>query len=221
IKNETTPISVVLTAKNGGRTVLTKRGIASGINLDFIKKQKLDTKWVYLTNLGEGFEKAHEIINYLKSQNLRVFWNPGILELADLNLEFLSVVDILLLNIEEALILSKKPGLNLMDTINYFAKNIKSKVIIITAGEKGAFLIANNKCYYVEGFEVEDIQSTVGAGDAFGSGFLQGVIKNISFDLCLEYAIKNSTSVIKNMGAKENFIKDLKDFQKPKIKKLF
>lgn len=221
IKKESTPVSIILTAKNGGRTVLTKRGIASLVNLDFIKKQKLDTRWIYLTNLGEDFEKAKEVIKFLKSLNLRIFWNPGLNELKDLNIDFLSTIDILLLNIEESLEVSKKNGLNLMDTINYFAKNIKSKVTIITAAEKGAFLIANNHCYYVEGFEVENIQCTVGAGDAFGSGFLYGVIKNLSFDLCLEYAIKNSTSIIKSMGAKEMFVKDLRDFLKPKIKKLF
>lgn len=220
-KGENTPVSIVLTASNGARTVLTKRGISKNIDSALVKKTKLDTKWVYLTNLGGDFEKVIKVIEALKVLNIRILWNPGIDELKDINLDYLNLVDILLLNVEEAVTISQNSSSNLLDTIKFFSQRVKSKIVLITAGERGAFLVANEKCYFVDAYLIEEVESTVGAGDAFGSGFLQGVIKNMPFDVCLEYAIKNASSVLKQMGAKESFITNLKSFPKPKIKKVF
>ncbi|PIR43316.1 hypothetical protein COV24_03260, partial [candidate division WWE3 bacterium CG10_big_fil_rev_8_21_14_0_10_32_10] len=68
-KNKKTAFSTILTAPDGGRTVMVYRGPCSNITKKSIESQKLDTGWVYLTNLGTNFENAKEVILFLKEKD--------------------------------------------------------------------------------------------------------------------------------------------------------
>jgi len=65
---------------------------------------------------------------------------------------------------------------------------------------------------------------TTGAGDAFASTFLLGLIKKKSVDICLKLALLNAESVIMDPGAKNglqsyNALKKALKKKAPKIKK--
>ena len=218
-KGEKTAISTILTAKDGGRTVLIYRGPCSDISLKSINNKNLNTKWVYLTNLGGGSKNVHEVISFLKQKNIKIFWNPGLNELEEINTKFLKNVDILNLNMEEA---GKLSGLEMIDPkgiLKFFVSKVSAKVSLITMGEKGAFYIAEKKVIHVSSLKTK-VGSTLGAGDAFGSGFLYGIVKTLGIEKSLEYAVKNSVSDIQKVGAKEGFLKELDAFPTPTIRKI-
>lgn len=218
-KKSQTPFSVILTAKGGGRTVLVYRGPKNKITVDDVIEKNLQTSWVYLTNLGDNFLVASEIISYLASKNIKIMWNPGSNELKNLHLGILESIDIFNLNLEEASILSQKKMADLKGILTFFVKEVSAKESLITLGEKGAFYIGGGSIFHVFPYKVA-VANTLGAGDAFGSGFLYGVIKKLGVEKSLEYAIKNSASVVQKTGAKSGFLNNLSDFPDTKIKKI-
>lgn len=217
-KGEKTAFSTILTAPDGGRTVLVYRGPCSSICLDDIKNRNLDTSWVYLTNLGLDFANAYKVILYLKKLGIKVFWNPGANELQKIQSDFINNVDVLSLNSEEAELLTNVPMKDTAKQVKALSKLASvDGIILLTIAEKGAFCITRKNIFHVSSYKVI-VENTLGAGDAFGSGFLYGYIKGYTLPACLEYAIKNSVSVIQKTGAKEGFLKDLKILPKPIIK---
>ena len=51
------------------------------------------------------------------------------------------------------------------------------------------------------------IVDTVGAGDAFGSGLLAGLIRFEDFEKALKIAIRNSAAVLCRVGAQNGLLK--------------
>jgi len=218
-KEHQTSLSVVLTADGGGRTALAYRSGCGAITVNDLKKIDLDTDWVYVTNLGSTCANACEVIDYLKSKNLNIMWNPGSSELEKLDVKNLDKVDILSVNLEEAAILSNKKMSEVKEIVKYFVQHVKSKYSLITMGEKGAICICKEGIYHASSIKLK-VENTIGAGDAFGSGFLFGIIKQMGVEQSLETAIKNSVSVIQKTGAKEGFLTEHNKLPKPKINKV-
>ncbi len=50
------------------------------------------------------------------------------------------------------------------------------------------------------------VVDATGAGDAFNSGLLAGIIKKYTFEDCLRLANANAVSVIQALGAKTNLL---------------
>ncbi|NCT56016.1 carbohydrate kinase family protein [bacterium] len=218
-KGEKTAFSVILTAPDGGRTVLVYRGVSKGLNLEQIKNLNIDTTWVYLTNLGLTSKNAFEVIDYLTNKGIKIFWNPGINELNTKDLANFKNIEILSLNIEEAAHLS---GIKMDDTkqiIKFLAEKVTAKTILLTLGEKGAFYINKKNVVHCSSLKVK-VENTVGAGDAFGSGFLYARIKNQTPEESLKWGIKNSLSVIQKPGAKEGFATNFEGTEKLLTKSL-
>ena len=55
-----------------------------------------------------------------------------------------------------------------------------AKEIVIKLGEKGAYYANENESFVVEGFHVQDVVDTVGAGDGFAVGIISARIENMS-----------------------------------------
>ena len=87
------------------------------------------------------------------------------------------------------------------DEVISFSKNL-GKLIVLTRGEKGS--IAINKKEVVEC----DIQKNLkiidltGAGDLFASGFLHGLVNNLSLKESLEKGTEMSSKIIQQIGAR-------------------
>lgn len=214
-----TSLSVVLTAAGGGRTALAYRSECGTITVNDLKKIDLDTDWVYVTNLGSTCANACEVIDYLKSKNINIMWNPGSIELAKLDVKTLDKINVFSVNLEEAAILSNKKISEVKEILKYFVRHVKSNYSLITMGEKGAICICKEGIYHVGSIKVK-VENTIGAGDAFGSGFLFGIFKKMGVERALEVAIKNSVGVIQKTGAKEGFLTEHIKLPKPKINKI-
>ena len=126
----------------------------------------------------------------------------------------LEIAKILVMNLEEAIMLTKidvKPD-NLNETysnqlihpdIRKIFKTLfkcNGQIIIITDGKNGAYCYDGETFYKCENFE-SNIVSTLGAGDAFASTFVAAYSQWNDIKKALKYAAVNASSVIEYFGA--------------------
>lgn len=52
-----------------------------------------------------------------------------------------------------------------------------ARMVVVKLGEKGAYFASSTEAFFVEGFLVERIVDTAGAGDGFAAGFLSGLLR--------------------------------------------
>lgn len=90
------------------------------------------------------------------------------------------------------------------------------KIIIITAGDKGAYayICGDKRLCFCEAERV-NVVSTVGAGDSFGAAFLAKYFTGADIQACLEFASGISAFVVSNKGAIPDGMKEyIRDYIK-------
>jgi len=204
-KKDITDFSVILVAKDGGRTILTNRGL-SGLQEKHFKWSKLkSTQWFYITSLEGNLDLLEKLIGFAKENNIKISLNPGKRELLQRKrlLSLIKMVDFLLLNQEEAEILA-----NTKYTDTYFwdeVKSIKCPIIAVTNGREGAHIVVGDKQFYSPIINTKPVDET-GAGDSFGSAFVAALIYQQEPKDALFWGIKNSASVVSYLGAKPGLL---------------
>jgi len=159
------------------------------------------TKWVYYTSLSEGYQQLQtQFLEYFSKHNtIKLAYNPGSLQLQNIDLakQIITHTDILILNLEEALILLQKkstdltnPALLIKDLIQLGAKEVA-----ITDSHKGAWAGNKEEIWYCKGFPIEVVSKT-GAGDAFSAGYLSARFYNHTIDTALSWGIGSSSYII-------------------------
>ncbi len=207
-EDETTAVSVVLIADDGGRSIMVHRGAAAMLTKQDVPLSEMETRWVHISSLGGNIDLLTTILKWAKDNKVRVSLNPGLKEIAhkDKLTKLLSQVEILFINRDEAK--------NLWG-IDYSSDELwKSNqalpgayVTVITDGARGGKVCINQKVSFFEGEKVKKVVDTTGAGDAFASGMVAGVLYGKSYDQAVQWGIKNATSVLKYIGAKKGLLK--------------
>lgn len=203
--DNSTDFSVVLVSPNGTRGILTNRG-HSALSEDNIIWDKLSqTEWLYITSLEGNLSLLEQLIGFAHERSIKIAINPGNREIADADYlqSLLNHVDFLLLNKSESEALV---GIPITDE-NFWTKlsSFGSRITAITNGREGAFILNdNNKLFspIINTFPVDE----TGAGDSFGSAFIAGQFYHLSLQDSLFWAIKNSASVVSQLGAKPGLL---------------
>lgn len=205
VKGGQSAFSVLLTMKDGERTVLVYRGVSASFEAKDVHWEGCkQAKWIYLTSLAGNLALSRKIIRHAKECKVKVMWNPGHGELkAGLKTltSLIKDVDVLNLNLEEARLLTGKR------TVRAMFKELAAPGMIrlITDGTNGAYAWRNKKILHAGTTGVKALSRT-GAGDAFGSGFLAGFMKTDDLKSALAIATLNAESVIKQHGAKNGIL---------------
>lgn len=199
--------SIILDSIAHDRTILTFKGCNNDFKFSEINKKFLDTKWFYLCAMvDKSFKELEKICDYAKNNNIKVMFNPSSY-LAEKGIEYLSNVlkktDILVLNREEAQILVGKHDIVLL--LKLLKDLLGSSIVIITDGKDGCHVMDDTFHYYAKSHDIKVVETT-GAGDAFGSTFLAGFIKENSVLSAIKLAMTNAESVITHHGAKNNLL---------------
>jgi ribokinase len=218
-KKNPTAFSLILSSKEGERTIFVYRGAANYLKKNEISWKDLKAKWFYLAPFSGELSKLTEpLINFAKKNNMKVAFNPGYNQLK-FSLEsmkrILSKVDVLILNQEEASMLTRIPYQQeeeIFKKIDVWCKGI----LIMTKGEAGVVVSDGQYLYRASSLTVKAIDGT-GAGDAFGSGFISGIIKKNNIIYAIQLGIANSTSCIKKTGAIDGLLKKGQKWQKIKV----
>lgn len=182
-KNAKAGFSVVIDDKGRDRTILNFRGSNGDLKWEEIKQNKLKTKWFYFSSMmKESFKTIIRLSEFAKKNNIQIAFvlSPFLAKQGIKSLKkILKRVSVLVLNKEEAgLLVGEK------DYEAQFHDLAKAgpTTIAITDGEKGAYVFHDECIYHGKPRRIKIVETT-GAGDAFASTFLAGLIKknDISF----------------------------------------
>lgn len=187
-----TSYSTILVDSGGGRTALIYRGASNYTSGAKIEWEKLEPNWFYVSSLGGDFNLLARIIRASQKKKIRVALNPGSQEIkaaAKLK-QFLPFVEVLLLNRQEAGLLGKISG---------------PKVVAVTGGRDGASVICDGKIFKAGAVKVKTTEET-GAGDAFGSAFVAGIISGLKPREALKMGLINGAAVTTNFGPKAGLL---------------
>ncbi len=204
IKNIPSAYSVVLTFK-GDRTILASHPK----RMYTFPKPFPKTKWIYVGEMGSTYEKMYrELSAYIKKNPTQLAFNPGSIQINDRKkelFELISYTSVLFVNLQEAQIIT---GIQ-TDEIHHLATalwQLKPKYVVITDGKNGSYSFDGHTLLHCPIFPGK-VVGTVGAGDAFATGFIAAIIKN-SRKHPLVWGSVNSASVVGKIGPQAGLLSD-------------
>lgn len=170
-------------------------------------------RWVYVTSLPEkNWQAIMENVSLIvKKRRAKLVWNPGSRQLkqAKLMKKFLPLAEVLILNREEAAKLLAKLKDHRPANTKVLLKDLRqlgSKIVVVTNGAKGADAFDGKDFYHQKALPAK-VLDTTGVGDAFGTGFVAGLIY-YRYDLvqALYLGAKNSAVAISEVGAQKGLL---------------
>ena len=194
--------SVILDSIESDRTILTYRDASNKLQFENIDMRNLKTKWMYASSLtDESFTTLEHIACYAHEHNSKFAFNASSY-LTKKGIKFirnlLTKTDVLILNKEEAMMLVGSGAEEyLLETLSWYGPDI----VVVTSGKYGVSALIDNKIYTASAKRVL-VKETTGAGDAFASGFVAGLIMNRDPKFCLLLGMNNAESVVQSYGAK-------------------
>ncbi|MCF6326180.1 MAG: PfkB family carbohydrate kinase [Devosiaceae bacterium] len=206
-KSRETGMLVAIVTKDGERSFYTDRGANMALNIADVPKDILDDVGLIMLS-GYSFfadgprDVVGQIMSWAKQKNIKVAIDPasaGFIKDAGVNqfLDWIKGAAILLLNLEEAELLSGEKSLarQLAVLSELF------DLVIIKKGAKGASALQKNGTMIeVEAPYVKIVDST-GAGDAFAAGFIRAYLGKNSLVKCLEAGVVNGSMAVTQMGS--------------------
>ena len=215
-ENDHTGTSIIFVTPDAKRTMRTTLGCASTLlrdKIDFnvFERAKLIYLEGYILNSPNNLAVVREIVASIRRRDILlaiscsdafcVLNEPAIFK------ELLQEADIFFANEEEAkAILSyprdkEIPLKDLVEEISRYPQRKASALKVITASEKGSYLIKSGEIVHLPAKKV-NVVDTTGAGDAFAAGILYGWFKDFSLREMGELATKWASQVITKLGAR-------------------
>ncbi len=202
-KRKMSGYSIILDSKENNRTVLTYKGANDEVSFSEIKK--FETKWIYFSSvLGESLKTQRKLAEMLVKKGVKLAFNPSEYLIKNENINsLLKLTEVLILNKEEAEMLAGKGERK--DLLEILHKK-GPRVIVITDRDREIRAYDGKKKYFLMPHRTKAVERT-GAGDAFSSGFVAGIISGKSIDFSLRLGLRESESVIRYFGAKNKLLK--------------
>lgn len=205
---ERTGASVIILAGSGERTILVHRGASAALRAAKIPWSKLAAKWFYCSSFGGDLALMKRVLAQAKRVGAKVAWNPGNKELAHglgALAPLIKKVDVFNLNREEAAALA---GLPTGDVRGVIAKlrGLPRRALVVTDGQAGAYA-ADADGTWLSGIIDVPRRNVTGAGDAFGSGLVAGLMRKDDLKYALAVGTWNATGVVQQTGAKRGILR--------------
>ncbi len=203
-KKHQTGYSIILDSLENDRCIHTFKGANDFLSFERLDKDKIKSKWIYATSMmNKSFKTLIKIFTLAKKRKIKIAFNPSdyLIKKVDIA-KYFKLIDLLIVNEREAFLLTNKK-----DLLKQFKELHKKhlKMCVITEGAEGAGYSDKKDLLYVEPRRVKVIEAT-GAGDAFGSSFVAGLMIKGNVRYALNLAVTNSASVLKKKGAKNNLL---------------
>lgn len=208
-KKNPTAYSVILIAPTGERTILVFRGAGERLNDKEVKWSKIKKPgWIYLASLGGNLNFVKKAIGFKKKYGTKLAWNPGgtDLQLGFKKLQpYLKFIDVFDCNQEEAAELLNTPYKEEKRIFKRFDKIIDG-IAVMTKGPEGVSVSDGEYLYQAGTFKEKKVVDRTGSGDAFGSGFVAGLILTGKIEEAIRLGTANATSVVEYIGAKPGIL---------------
>ncbi len=189
------------------RTIFTRK-VEKQHNFNF---SRLKTDWIYLTSLGNKWEDAYKKVgDYIKKSGAKLAFNPGGAQI-DRGLESFSFLlpqtEIFIVNKEEGeKVLGIKYLVSSIDDLLFGLKRFGPKIVVVTDGENGSYAINEKGEIFPREVIKVNVVSKTGAGDAYSSGFLAGILSNKNIKEAMAWGTKNAASVITQIGSQAGLL---------------
>lgn len=213
-RGEEAGFSIILDSIGHDRTILAYKGCNNNLRFNEINKSKLKTKWLYLSSmLGESLHTMQMTAKHARENRIKVAFNPSatILEKhTKAAIDLLRFSDVLILNKEEAesLVGESTVEVNIKKLLVY-----GPSIIVVTDGKNGVTAFKDKYFHHMPADKHITVVESTGAGDAFASTFVAGLIMNKPFDYCLRMGVNNAESVIQHHGAQNLLLNKKKLFE--------
>ena len=86
-------------------------------------------------------------------------------------------------------------------------------IVVMTKGPQGVAVSDGKMIWQAGSFKEKKMVDRTGAGDAFGSGFVAGLIQASRIEYAIRLGSANATSVVEYVGAKKGIVTK-NDFEK-------
>lgn len=210
--------SVILDSVSDDRTILAYKGCNDELGYNEIKKEALNTKWLYCSSMmGDSYKTLKMLVRKAKEKQVKVAFNPSIYQAREGISKLKSVLnclDLLVFNKEECLAMTREEK---VQNAILKLKKIVPGIIIVTDGGRGAFLYDGRKAFIGSPKKNVKIKETTGAGDAFASAVTTGLVNGEKVEEALKMGFIQSESVIQSYGAKKGLLSKKK--MESKLKK--
>ena len=234
-KKDMTAFSTILNTFEGDRTVLAYSGANMFLDTNDLPAEELSkADWIFLNHLTLPKSKIPDAVLKVLKKNpkIKLAWNPGheqFEEGTDKWKGLLSHTEILFMNKEEASLFARTPfklaGIKSENPKNHeyhpktflppyaddvceiMDKFIKLgvKMVVITDGKNGVQASDGKRTYFCPVVTHKKVD-TLGAGDAFASGFTSARILGKDLNTALKYGTINANSVISYFGAQKGLL---------------
>jgi ribokinase len=205
-EGEQTAVSVILLNGEGDRSVISFRGASRMLTSKDIPWTKLKTRWFYISSLGGRISLLEDLCIWAKRHEVKVALNPGKDEIQykERLQKVFNSVEILIVNQEEAHKITGREY-KISNDLKSSVPIKGPKISIITAGKDGG-LVFNEGAWQAYKSLPAKAQSSLGAGDAFGSGFVAACAYGHSLQDAIIWGAKNARSVVEYLSAKEGLL---------------
>lgn len=195
-----TGFSIVLDSSEHNRTILTYKGANDTLLLKELNFKNWNSDWFYFSSFGGvAFSAEEKLIEHCKKNGATIAYNPssyvtrkGISHVR----KILKNTDILILNDEEARDLIPKG--DVFDGLHSHG----SKIVCVTRGKNGSEVSDGNSRVKIAAARNSKVVEATGAGDAYASGFIFGMMKFGDLKKAAQCGDANAQSVIMHRGAK-------------------
>jgi sugar/nucleoside kinase (ribokinase family) len=209
-KKEETGYSIIFLNQDRDRTALVFRGAADFKQIKKIPLHKLNARWLFITTLNGNLVLLRQIFKTARQKKINLAWNPGNAELAYGGQKlkpFLKQARVVFLNLEETRTLLETRVRKIERLFEQLFKLSPATIWCVTGGKQGAWVGYQNKILWA-GIIDKKVVNATGAGDAFGSGFVAGLmLYHGDLTKAFQLAMLNSNSVVTKMGAKHGLLK--------------
>ncbi|PWB38969.1 MAG: hypothetical protein C3F02_01000 [Parcubacteria group bacterium] len=175
--------------------------------------RQIKTNWIYLNSLAKiSSPQLADFFQRAKARKIKLAWNPDARQLSWGLRRISKCLNknlVLIVNRDEALGLVSSLGkIKIKNNIRFLFKKLHygQYLTVITDGPRGAYVYDGSEIYFRAATNHKPI-STLGAGDAFGSGFIGGLIRyHNNIKKALNLGILNSGLVVSKIGAQAGIV---------------
>ncbi len=177
-----TSYSLILLSPSGERTIFNYRGASKDLVLSEIPKRDFKVDCAYVVPGAISVPVVVSILKKLKQKGAFVAMNPSrhyINMGAKKFKPILDLTDVIILNREEGAALT---GRKYEDERRIFKKfdEMVHGLAVMTDGPKGVMVSDGSKIYRAGIYKEKRVADRTGAGDSFGSGFVAGLLRQVS-----------------------------------------
>ncbi len=155
--------ALIMVSKEGENCIAVSPGANGELNEDNLKMLDLSLFDTVLLQSEIPYQTNKYIASKAAKNGVKIILNPA--PACPIDAEFMSIIDLLVVNESEAEMISGYK----MDNIEVCAQKLiemGAKSVIVTLGSKGAYYKNNEEDYYINSFKV-DVVDTTAAGDTF------------------------------------------------------